>query len=96
MYILNINNESYSSTDDQKTFTKEKTSLKKTALGAGCKNVIECMGPDTAKILQKAIDDKRKSYVIISKVKPGNVSVSPIPLKPEIIIKRFKNLVNTK
>ena len=94
--LLIIDNESYGSTGDQKTFTNEKTSLKKTALGAGCKNVIECMGPDTAKILQKAIDDKRKSYVIISKVKPGNVSVSPIPLKPEIIIKRFKNLFNTK
>ena len=91
--LLIIDNETYGSTGDQKTFTSEKTSLRKTAIGAGCKNVIECKGVDTARVLQKAIDDKHKSYVIISKVKPGNVSVSPIPLKPETIIKRFKDLV---
>ena len=87
--LLIIDNGSYGSTGDQKTFTSEKTSLKKVALGAGCKNVIECKGKQTANILQKAINDKKKSYVIIVKVEPGNVQVDPIPINPIDIKNRF-------
>ena len=87
--LLIIDNGSYGSTGDQKTFTYENTSLRKVALGAGCKNVIECDGKDTAKKLKQAINDKKKSYIIISKVKPGNIKVDPIPLKPTYIKNRF-------
>ena len=42
--LLIVDNGSYGSTGDQKTFTNERTSLKDVAIGAGCKNVIECSG----------------------------------------------------
>ncbi len=91
--LLIVDNGSYGSTGDQKTFTNERSSLKKIAQGAGCKNVIECEGTQTANLLQKAINNKTKSYVIISKVNPGNVSVDPINLQPSQIINRFKYFV---
>ena len=91
--LLVIDNGSYGSTGDQKTFTNEKTSLKKIALGAGCKNVIECEGKETAQILKDAIKNKKKSYIIISKVKPGNVKTDPIPLNPIEIKNRFRKLL---
>ena len=65
--LLIIDNGSYGSTGDQRTFTDEKTSLKDVALGAGCKNVIECSGEETINESNKAIDDKDNSYVIIYK-----------------------------
>ena len=63
----------------QNTFTKENTSLKEVAIGAGCKKVIECSGEETNTILQKALADNDNSYVIISKIKSGNIPVKPIP-----------------
>ena len=57
--LLIIDNESYGSTGDQKTFTHEKTSLKEVAIGSGCKKVIECKGENTKFELQKAIKDKK-------------------------------------
>ena len=42
--LLIVDNGSYGSTGDQKTFTNEHTSLKDVAIGEGCKNVIECSG----------------------------------------------------
>ena len=91
--LLILDNESYGSTGDQKTFTSEKTSLKKIALGSGCKNVIECSAIDTSKFLKKAINDKKNSYVIISKINSGNVIVKPIPLNPITIRDRFRKII---
>ena len=42
-------------------------------------------------ILEK---DKKNSYVIISKVKSGNIKVKPIPLNPITIRDRFRKLIN--
>ena len=91
--LLIIDNGSYGSTGDQNTFTKENTSLKKVAIGAGCKKVIECYGENTADNLKKAINDKEHSYVIISKIKSGNISVDPIPLNPILIRERFRKFI---
>ena len=91
--LLIVDNSSYGSTGDQDTFTKENTSLKEVAIGAGCKNVIECSGEDTAENLKKAIHDKGNSYVIISKIKSGNVSIDPIPLNPILIRDRFRKFI---
>ena len=91
--LLIIDNGSYGSTGDQNTFTKENTSLKEVAIGAGCKKVIECYGEDTADNLKKAINDKEHSYVIVSKIKPGNISVDPIPLNPILIRERFRKFI---
>ena len=91
--LLIIDNGSYGSTGDQKTFTNEKTSLKNVALGAGCKKVIECLGEETLENLNKAIDDKNYSYVIISKINSGNVPIKPIPLNPITIRDRFRKSI---
>ena len=38
-------------------------------------------------------DDKNNSYVIISKIDPGNVTVKPIPINPITIRDRFRKTV---
>ena len=94
--LLIVDNGSYGSTGDQKTFTNEKTSLKEVALGAGCNNVIECSGEKTLTNLNKALADKNNSYVIISKIKSENISIKqikPIPLNPIIIRDRFRKFI---
>ena len=91
--LLILDNGSYGSTGDQDTFTKENTSLKEVAIGAGCKKVIECSGKDTMYNLKKAINDNDHSYVIISKIKSGNVSIDPIPLNPILIRDRFRKFI---
>ena len=91
--LLILDNGSYGSTGDQKTFTSELTSLKDVAIGAGCKNVIECNAEDTAKNLEHAFADKYNFYVIISKIKSGNIKVEPIPLNPISIRDRFRKFI---
>ena len=91
--LLIVDNGSYGSTGDQKTFTNEKTSLRDVALGAGCKKVIECSGQETFQNLNKALDDKDNSYVIISKIESGNVQIKPIPLNPITIRDRFRKAI---
>ena len=91
--LLIIDNGSYGSTGDQKTFTNERTSLKNVALGAGCKKVIECSGEKTLENLNKAIADKNHSYVIIAKISSGNVAIKPIPLNPITIRDRFRKSI---
>lgn len=91
--LLIVDNGSYGSTGEQKTFTNEKTSLKNVALGAGCKKVVECSGKDTHENLKKAIDDKDHSYVIISKISSGNIPIKPIPLNPITIRDRFRKSI---
>ena len=41
-------------------------------------------------ILQKALADNDNSYVIISKIKSGNIPVKPIPLNAGTIRDRFR------
>ena len=91
--LLIIDNGSYGSTGDQRTFTDENTSLKDVAIGAGCKNVVECSGDETVNELSKAIDDQNNSYVIISKINSGNVKIDPIPLNPITIRDRFRKFM---
>ena len=91
--LLIIDNGSYGSTGDQDTFTKENTSLKEVAIGAGCKKVIECSGEETPDNLKKAINDSTNSYVIISKINRGNITIDPIPLNPILIRERFRKFI---
>ena len=91
--LLIVDNGSYGSTGDQRTFTSEKTSLKEVAIASGCKKVIECSGKQTASELLKAFKDKKNSYVIISKIKPGNVKTKTIPLHPITIRDRFRKFI---
>ena len=91
--LLIVDNGSYGSTGNQKTFTNEKTSLKDVAIGAGCQKVIECSGQQTLNTLNTAIADKNNSYVIISKINSGNVFTNPIPLNPITIRDRFRKFI---
>ena len=91
--LLIVDNGSYGSTGDQKTFTSEKTSLKDVAIGAGCEKVIECSGEETLENLNKALADEVHSYVIISKINSGNVPIKPIPLNPITIRDRFRKSI---
>ena len=91
--LLIVDNGSYGSTGDQKTFTSEKTSLKDVAIGAGCEKVIECSGEETLENLNKALEDKDYPYVIISKIKSGNIPIKPIPLNPITIRDRFRKSI---
>jgi len=90
--LLIVDNGSYGSTGDQKTFTSGNTSLSAIAKGAGCPNVVECMGKDAPAELQKAVK-RGECAVIVAKVKSGNAVVPPIPLHPIIIRERFKAAV---
>ncbi len=91
--LLIVDNGSYGSTGDQKTFTSERTSLKAVAIGSGCKKVIECEAKKTAEKLRIAFKDKKNSYIIISKIKPGNFKVKPIPFNPITIRDRFRKYI---
>jgi len=91
--LLILDNGSYGSTGDQKTFTNEKTSLKNVAIGAGCEKVIECSGEETLENLKKAIADKDHSHVIISKIQSGNIPIKPILLNPITIRDRFRKSI---
>ena len=91
--LLIMDNGSYGSTGDQKTFTSEKTSLKDVAIGSGCKKVIECEPKDTAYKILEALKDKHNSHIIISKIKPGNIPVNTIPLNPITIRDRFRKFI---
>ena len=91
--LLIIDNGSYGSTGDQKTFTNERTSLKDVAVGSGCRNVIECSGEETNLNLKKALADKGNSYVIISKINSGNVPIKPIPINAVTIRDRFRKKI---
>ena len=91
--LLIIDNGTYGSTGDQKTFTNEKTSLKKVALGAGCENVIECSGEDTPIVVKESVNNNEKSFVIISKINSGNIPVNPIPLNAVTIRDRFRKSI---
>ena len=92
--LLVMDNGSYGSTGDQITYTSEATSLSMMARGAGCDNVIECAGIDTARVLGDTIE-QRVSTVIVSKIDPGSRPLPVIPLHPIILRERFRSSINS-
>ena len=92
-YILMIiDNGSYGSTGDQPTYTGKKTSLARVAEACGCENVVECMDVDTGKELQKALDSKKKTVMVV-KCDSGNAKMPVITMGPVIIKQRFMDEV---
>jgi len=82
-----LDNESYSTTGGQPSYTAGKTSLAKMARAAGIDNVLEVKSPEE---LKSAFNEsKGKTSVIIAKVEKGNADVPIIPLSPYWIKKRF-------
>ena len=90
--LLIIDNGSYGSTGDQPTYAGGKTSLAAVAQACGCENVIECEAEETGKVLQQAIDDRKKT-VIVAKCESGNIKVPVITMDPVVIRDRFMKAV---
>ncbi|MFX1409792.1 MAG: sulfopyruvate decarboxylase subunit beta [Promethearchaeota archaeon] len=88
--LIIIDNGSYGSTGDQKTYTSKETKLEIIAKGAGFKSI---------KVIDKKEDivanledlDLECNFILI-KVMPGNAQVDNIPLKAEWLKERFMTL----
>ncbi|ABG33277.1 sulfopyruvate decarboxylase subunit beta [Roseobacter denitrificans] len=92
-YILMIiDNGSYGSTGDQPTYAGKKTSLAAVASACGCENVIECQDKDTGEVLQKAIDSKQMTIIVV-KCDSGNIKLPVITMDPVVIRDRFMKAV---
>lgn len=86
--LLIVDNGSYGSTGDQKTYAGKKTSLAAVARACGCENVVECRAEETASALAAALKARRMT-VIVAKCESGNVAVPVIGLNPVTIRERF-------
>jgi len=91
--LIVLDNESYSTTGGQPSYTAGKTSLARIAKAAGIDNVLEARSPGE---LKRAFNEsKGKTSVIIAKVEKGNADVPIIPLSPYKIKKRFMEAVKS-
>jgi len=93
--LLIIDNGSYGSTGDQPTYAGGKTSLAAVAKACGCENVIECQAPETAEVLQNALDSNQMT-VIVCKCESGNIKVPVIDIDPVVIKHRFMQEVRAR
>lgn len=85
--LIVLDNESYSSTGGQPSYTARKTNLAEIARAAGIENVLEA---GSIEELKRAFNEsKGKTSVIVAKVERGNAAVPVIPLSPYRIKKRF-------
>jgi sulfopyruvate decarboxylase subunit beta len=85
--LIVIDNGSYGSTGDQRTYTRSKTKLEVIAKGSGFDsiNVITNEG----EIAPTLKDLGKGCHFIIIKVSPGNAKVENIPMSPKDIKRRF-------
>jgi sulfopyruvate decarboxylase subunit beta len=90
--LIIIDNSSYGSTGDQKTYTSGKTKLDVIAKGAGFESitVIEKEG----NIVQILKNLKKGCNFVLIQVKPGNAQVENVPLLPEYLKNRFRKVIN--
>ena len=90
--LLIIDNGSYGSTGDQKTYAGMRTSLADVARACGCDHVVECAAEDTAAEVKAALAAKQ-AMVIVSKCESGNIKVPVITMDPVTIRDRFMGAV---
>ncbi|UCC19275.1 MAG: sulfopyruvate decarboxylase subunit beta [Promethearchaeota archaeon] len=89
--LIIIDNSTYGSTGDQKTYTNGKTKLDIIAKGAGFSSILIIdREEDITEILKKI---SIGCHFVLIKVKPGNAPVENVPLHPEEIKKRFRNAI---
>ena len=92
-YILMIiDNGSYGSTGDQPTYAGKKTKLEAVAAACGCENVVTCQAEDTGAELQKALDSKKMTIMVV-KCESGNAKMPVITMDPVVIKDRFMKAV---
>jgi sulfopyruvate decarboxylase subunit beta len=90
--LIVIDNGSYGSTGNQKTYTSKKTKLEIIAKGAGFDSIIVINNEDEIKPTLKSLGTG--CHFIKINTQPGNAQVANIPLEPEEIKKRFIDSVS--
>ena len=93
--LLIIDNGSYGSTGDQRTYAGLKTSLTKVAEACGCENVVECQAEEAPAAMQAALDSD-KMTIIVCKCESGNIPVKVIEMVPVVIAHRFMEEVKRR
>ena len=91
--LIVIDNGSYGSTGDQRTYTSYKTKLEIIAKGAGFNSIIVIDEEEDIKPSLKNLDDG--CHFVKIKVSPGNAQVNNISLDPEDIKKRFMKSISS-
>ncbi|WP_308917139.1 sulfopyruvate decarboxylase subunit beta [Jannaschia sp. LMIT008] len=90
--LMIVDNGSYGSTGDQPTYTGKKTDLAGIARASGCDNVVVVQDVDTGAELQKAIDSKVCTVMVV-KCESGNAKMPVITMDPVVIRDRFMKAV---
>ena len=85
--LIVIDNSSYGSTGDQKTYTSNRTKLEIIAKGAGFESIHFIDKED--QIIPNLENLGLGCHFILIKVKPGNAQVKNIPIHPEKLKDRF-------
>ena len=92
LVLLIIDNGSYGSTGDQRTYAGGVTSLAEVARACGCAKVIECSAQRTAGEVAEALGSNEMT-IIVSKCASGNADVPVIDTEPVVIRDRFMSEV---
>jgi sulfopyruvate decarboxylase subunit beta len=92
--LIVIDNSSYGSTGDQKTYTNNKTRLELVAKGAGFNMITVIEKKEQIQPILKNL--KLGCHFILIRTQPGNADVENVPLLPEEIKERFRKVVLRK
>ena len=90
--LIVIDNGSYGSTGDQKTYTSKKTKLETIAKGAGFDSITVIKNEEN--IIPTLKDLGLGCHFVKIEVLPGNAPVENIPLDPEDLKRRFMNSIS--
>ena len=94
LILIVIDNSSYGSTGNQKTYTSSKTRLEVIAKGAGFEYITVIDKEE--KIIPTLKDLSLDRHFVVIKVEPGNAKVQNVPLNPVEIKKRFMRIFTKK
>ncbi len=90
--LIIIDNSSYGSTGDQKTYTSNKTRLEIIAKGAGFNSITVIEDEDEILASLKSLG--LGCHFVLIKVQPGNAQVENVPLLPEELKDRFRKAIS--
>ncbi len=90
--LITIDNSSYGSTGDQKTYTNNKTNLEIIAKGAGFESIIVIKKVE--EILPSLKNLGVGCHFVLIKVDSGNAQVKNVPLQPEELKERFMRVIS--
>ena len=89
--LIIIDNSSYGSTGNQRTYTSGKTNLETIAEGAGFKSITVIEKEEDIVVSLKNLGIG--CHFVLIKTKPGNAEVDNVPLLPEEIKTRFMKII---